>query len=205
MPVSDIDWDNICPPPIQLTVDGPSRSAVRSGRRLSPLPRRGRAWRRFFGQAGGDRWFADSSLEGDGFEPSVPVAREPVYIAEMNWGDRWGQPKKNSAGYQWFESISLRRGVCKLSVPRDDGRRCRFATRKLRKRRPIVLFAAEYWDEVMKFDALVKYGTISPNDLELFHRTNSLDEAYEIITKSLTKNAVIAIIGVGPLLQAIRA
>jgi hypothetical protein len=68
-----------------------------------------------------------------------------------------------------------------------------------------VLFAAEYWDEVMKFDALVKYGTISPNDLELFHRTNSLDEAYEIITKSLTKNAVIAIIGVGPLLQAIRA
>ncbi|HJY48586.1 MAG TPA: hypothetical protein VJ349_08135 [Stellaceae bacterium] len=68
-----------------------------------------------------------------------------------------------------------------------------------------MLFAAEYWDEVMKFDALVKYGTISPNDLELFHRTNSLDEAYEIITKSLTKNAVIAIIGVGPLLQAIRA
>jgi predicted Rossmann-fold nucleotide-binding protein len=70
---------------------------------------------------------------------------------------------------------------------------------------PIVLFGAEYWDEVIKFDALVKYGTISPNDLELFHRTNSLDEAYEIITKSLTKNAVIAIIGVGPLLQAIRA
>jgi hypothetical protein len=36
MPVSDIDRDNICPPPIQLTVDGPSRSTVRSGRRLSP-------------------------------------------------------------------------------------------------------------------------------------------------------------------------
>ena len=33
------------------------------------------------------RFAADSPLEGDGFEPSVPVAREPVYIAEANWGD----------------------------------------------------------------------------------------------------------------------
>jgi uncharacterized protein (TIGR00730 family) len=63
-------------------------------------------------------------------------------------------------------------------------------TRKTRKRMPIVLFGAEYWDEVIKFKALVKYGTISPSDLELFRRTDSLDEAYEIITKGLTKNAL---------------
>ena len=63
-------------------------------------------------------------------------------------------------------------------------------TRKIRKRMPIVLFGAEYWDDVIKFDALVKYGTISPSDLKLFHRTDSLDEAYEIITKGLTKNAL---------------
>ena len=37
----------------------------------------------------GDREFADLPLEGDGFEPSVPVAREPVYIAEGELrGDR---------------------------------------------------------------------------------------------------------------------
>src|ERR1700736_3424393 len=31
----------------------------------------------------------DSALEGDGFEPSVPAAREPVYIAEGELrGDR---------------------------------------------------------------------------------------------------------------------
>src|ERR1700746_3136126 len=36
-----------------------------------------------------DRKFADSALEGDGFEISVPVAREPVYIAEGELrGDR---------------------------------------------------------------------------------------------------------------------
>ena len=35
------------------------------------------------------RFAADSSLEGDGFEPSVPVATEPVYIAEGELrGDR---------------------------------------------------------------------------------------------------------------------
>src|SRR5580658_10188724 len=37
----------------------------------------------------------DSPLEGDGFEPLVPVASEPVYIAEGELqGDRRGPPKK---------------------------------------------------------------------------------------------------------------
>jgi len=63
-------------------------------------------------------------------------------------------------------------------------------TQKTRKRMPIVLFGPEYWDEVIDFDALVKYGTISQSDLDLFHRTASVDEAYEIITKGLTENAL---------------
>jgi len=63
-------------------------------------------------------------------------------------------------------------------------------TRKTRKRMPIVLFGTKYWDDVINFEALVKYGTISPGDLDLFHRTDSLDEAYDIITKGLTENAL---------------
>ncbi|HEV2301635.1 MAG TPA: TIGR00730 family Rossman fold protein [Stellaceae bacterium] len=63
-------------------------------------------------------------------------------------------------------------------------------TRKMRKRVPIVLFGAKYWDEVINFDALVKYGTISPQDVELFHRTDSVDEAYEIVIKALAENAL---------------
>jgi uncharacterized protein (TIGR00730 family) len=63
-------------------------------------------------------------------------------------------------------------------------------TRKTRKRMPIVLFGSKYWDEVINFDALVKYGTISPGDLDLFHRTDSLDDAYDIITKGLIENAL---------------
>lgn len=63
-------------------------------------------------------------------------------------------------------------------------------TRKMKKRMPIVLFGAKYWNEVLNFDALVKYGTISPGDVALFHRTDSVDEAYQIITRGLTENAL---------------
>jgi uncharacterized protein (TIGR00730 family) len=63
-------------------------------------------------------------------------------------------------------------------------------TRKMRKRMPIVLFGAKFWDHVVNFDALVRYGTISPEDVKLFHRTDSIDEAYEIVTRGLTEHAL---------------
>src|SRR6516164_674124 len=34
-------------------------------------------------------------------------------------------------------------------------------THKMKKRMPIVLFGAKYWNDIVNFDALVKYGTIS--------------------------------------------
>lgn len=43
---------------------------------------------------------------------------------------------------------------------------------------------------MLNFGALVKYGTISPGDVELFHRTDSVDEAHDIITRGLTENAL---------------
>ncbi len=63
-------------------------------------------------------------------------------------------------------------------------------TRKMKKRMPIVLFGAKFWDEVVNFDALVRHGTISPGDVDLFHRTDSVDEAYDIVTRGLTENAL---------------
>ncbi len=63
-------------------------------------------------------------------------------------------------------------------------------TRKMKKRMPIVLFGTRYWNEVLNFDAMVKYGTISPADVDLFHRTDSVDEAYNIIISGLTENAL---------------
>ena len=63
-------------------------------------------------------------------------------------------------------------------------------TRKTKKRMPIVLFGTKFWDEVLNFDALVRAGTISPEDLNLLHRCDSVDEAYEIVTRGLTQYAL---------------
>jgi hypothetical protein len=60
-------------------------------------------------------------------------------------------------------------------------------TRKLRKELPVVLFGTEYWDELINFDTLVRYGTISADDLRLFHRTDSVDDAFAFVTRELTE------------------
>ena len=63
-------------------------------------------------------------------------------------------------------------------------------TGRMRKHLAIVLFGREYWDEVIDFDALVRHRTIDGDDLRLFHRTDSVDEAFEIVTQHLLKHAL---------------
>jgi predicted Rossmann-fold nucleotide-binding protein len=58
-------------------------------------------------------------------------------------------------------------------------------TRKMRKRIAIVLYGKKFWDEIINFDALIRYGTISPEDIDLFHHTDTVDEAFTIITRAL--------------------
>ena len=41
-------------------------------------------------------------------------------------------------------------------------------TRKLDRRIPVLLYGSDYWKEVINFDALVRHGMISADDLELF-------------------------------------
>jgi hypothetical protein len=60
------------------------------------------------------RFAPASVLEGGGFEPSVPVAKDAGSVAEGELpGIERGQPTKavSFAGYRWFESISLHRRV----------------------------------------------------------------------------------------------
>ena len=60
----------------------------------------------------------------------------------------------------------------------------------MKKHLTIVLFGTQYWDEVVNFEALIRHGTISREDLELFHRTDSVDEAFEIVTRELAEHAL---------------
>lgn len=46
---------------------------------------------------------------------------------------------------------------------------------------PIILFGREFWESVINFDALVKAGTISAKDLELFNFVNTAEEGWAII------------------------
>ena len=64
-------------------------------------------------------------------------------------------------------------------------------TRKMSKHLCIVLFGTEYWNEVVNFEALIRHGTINREDLKLFHRTDSVDEAFAIVTRHLTEYALV--------------
>jgi uncharacterized protein (TIGR00730 family) len=63
-------------------------------------------------------------------------------------------------------------------------------TQKMRKPMPIVLFGNDYWNEVVDFEALARHGTIDPGDVNIMHRTDSVDEAYDWVTARLLKDAL---------------
>jgi uncharacterized protein (TIGR00730 family) len=63
-------------------------------------------------------------------------------------------------------------------------------TLKIKKELPIVLFGTAYWSEVLNFAPLIKYGTISPEDVNLFYRTDSVDDAFEYITRRLLEGGL---------------
>ena len=65
--------------------------------------------------------------------------------------------------------------VLTLIQTKSRARRCRGALRP------------EFWDEVLNFDALVRWGVVSANDLDIFHKTDSVDDAFEYLTRRLEK------------------
>jgi uncharacterized protein (TIGR00730 family) len=58
-------------------------------------------------------------------------------------------------------------------------------TRKLAKKMAIILYGSEYWKEIVNFDALVKYGMISPEDLNLFQFADDPETAFELLKPGL--------------------
>jgi hypothetical protein len=60
-------------------------------------------------------------------------------------------------------------------------------TKKLKKKLPVVLFGSEYWNQIINFEGLIKWGMIDPEDLSLFKRIDDVDEAFEYLTGELTR------------------
>ena len=63
-------------------------------------------------------------------------------------------------------------------------------TEKLTKPIPIVLYGKNFWNQVLDLAAMVKYGTIGPEDLKLFFQTDTVDEAFDFITKELLEKSL---------------
>ncbi len=59
-------------------------------------------------------------------------------------------------------------------------------TRKSSKKMPIVLYGRAFWSEVLNFDALIRWGTISASDLSLFHVADTPEEAFTYLTRELS-------------------
>jgi len=60
-------------------------------------------------------------------------------------------------------------------------------TQKLMKRMVVVLYGTSFWKEVLNFDALVRHGMISPDDVNLFEFADDVDTAFKVLETGLTK------------------
>jgi uncharacterized protein (TIGR00730 family) len=63
-------------------------------------------------------------------------------------------------------------------------------TQKLRKKMTVILYGSQYWKEVLNFEALVKYGTISATDLELFQYVDDPAAAFDLLKAGLNTYAM---------------
>ena len=58
-------------------------------------------------------------------------------------------------------------------------------TGKIKKPLPTVLYGADYWDKIMDLQAMVEFGTIAEKDLLLFHRSDTVDDAFDYLVAAI--------------------
>ena len=63
-------------------------------------------------------------------------------------------------------------------------------TQKLAKKITVVLYGSKYWKEIINFDALIKYGMISPEDLDLFQYADDPQTAFDLLKTGLMTYAL---------------
>lgn len=59
-------------------------------------------------------------------------------------------------------------------------------TKKIRKNIPIVLFDSDFWNNAVNWQFFVEKGVISKEDLNLFHISDSVEDAYNYLTEKVT-------------------
>ena len=59
-------------------------------------------------------------------------------------------------------------------------------TEKLAKKIIVLIYGKQYWSRVLNLEALADAGTISPQDVQLFHYVESPEEGFEVLREALT-------------------
>jgi uncharacterized protein (TIGR00730 family) len=62
-------------------------------------------------------------------------------------------------------------------------------TRKLARRVPVILYGSDYWREIINFDALVRHGMISGEDLKLFAFADDPNSAFKLLQTGIEMDA----------------
>lgn len=59
-------------------------------------------------------------------------------------------------------------------------------TGKVKGKTPIVLFGTDFWQSAINLDTLIEWGMISKTDLEFIHITDSVEDAFNFLVRSIT-------------------
>ena len=59
-------------------------------------------------------------------------------------------------------------------------------TKKIKKSIPIVLYGKNFWDNTINWEYLIKAGTVSKKDLDLFTICDSVEDAFTFLTTKIT-------------------
>jgi uncharacterized protein (TIGR00730 family) len=65
-------------------------------------------------------------------------------------------------------------------------------THKIEGKMTVILYGEQYWNEIINFGALVKYGMIHKDDLSLFSFASSPAQALELLKKGITPDLTTA-------------
>lgn len=61
-------------------------------------------------------------------------------------------------------------------------------TKKTHKHVPIILFGKDFWSRLINFDVFIEWGVISPEDVDLFHISDDVDEVFTRLKEDLRQH-----------------
>ncbi len=63
-------------------------------------------------------------------------------------------------------------------------------TKKVHKKMTVLVYGRDYWSKIINFEELVRRRMIDPKDMKLFAFADTPKEAFDYLTKELTKNYI---------------